>query len=82
MSKLSEMQVGDIAQIKGYSSGHSAYCGQLLSMGLTPNTVFTLVHRAPLGDPVQIQVRDTLLSLRQAEANLLDICLSPCDHHV
>ena len=40
---------------------------QLLSMGLTPGTVFEVVRLAPLGDPIQIKVRGFLLGLRYFE---------------
>jgi ferrous iron transport protein A len=40
-------------------------------MGLTPGTEFTVIRVAPLGDPVEIQVRGFHLSLRQQEADAL-----------
>ncbi len=40
---------------------------QLLSLGLTPGTVFEVVRLAPLGDPIQIKVRGFLLGLRYFE---------------
>ena len=40
-------------------------------MGLTPNTEFTVVRKAPLGDPIQLEVRNFQLSLRKKEAELL-----------
>ena len=41
---------------------------RLLEMGLTPGTDVRLVGRAPLGDPLEFEVRGYRLSLRQAEA--------------
>jgi ferrous iron transport protein A len=40
-------------------------------MGLTPGTEFTVIRFAPLGDPVEIQVRGFALSLRKDEATAL-----------
>jgi len=37
-------------------------------MGLVPGAEFTVVRRAPLGDPVEIEVLGFLLSLRADEA--------------
>ena len=42
-------------------------------MGLTPGTEFTVIRVAPLGDPVEIQVRGFHLSLRKQEADTLII---------
>lgn len=41
---------------------------RLLEMGLTPGTVVRIVGRAPLGDPLELDVRGYRLSLRHAEA--------------
>ena len=41
---------------------------RLLEMGLTKGAVCTLVRFAPLGDPLEVEVRGYRLSLRKAEA--------------
>lgn len=73
MTSLSDMQPGEVGRITGYNPGDAAYRRKLLSMGLTPNTYFQVVRRAPLGDPIQIRVHAYYLSLRQAEASALKI---------
>lgn len=70
---LADMQDGEYGRICGFHSGHSAYRRKLLVMGLTPNTCFQVLRRAPLGDPVQIQLHSCCLSIRQSEASLLKI---------
>jgi ferrous iron transport protein A len=40
----------------------------LLEMGLTPGVVCRVIGRAPLGDPLEIEVRGYRLSIRRAEA--------------
>ena len=42
-------------------------------MGLTKGTVLTLKKIAPLGDPVEVSLRDFDMSLRRAEADILII---------
>jgi ferrous iron transport protein A len=42
-------------------------------MGLTPGTHFTVTRQAPLGDPVEIEVRGFKLSLRKGEAAALQV---------
>lgn len=41
---------------------------RLLEMGLTPKTHVTMVKRAPLGDPLEIELRGYHLTLRLADA--------------
>ncbi len=73
MITLSELRPGEIGKICGFHAGDKAYRQKLLAMGLTPNTQFQVVRRAPLGDPVEIRVRNFHLSLRQGEAAILQI---------
>jgi ferrous iron transport protein A len=68
---LSDLKPGDYGKICGYRKGDKRYRQRLLAMGLTPNTAFQLVRRAPLGDPIQIRIRQFSLSLRQDEASIL-----------
>lgn len=69
MSKsLKEMAVGDSGRIVGFGEGSKAYRKKLLSMGLTPGEEFSVTRYAPMGDPVEIQVRGYSLSLRKEEA--------------
>ncbi len=71
--QLSDLKPGETARIIGYQKGNRVYRQRLLSMGLTPNTPFELVRRAPMGDPVEIRIRHFSLSLRQHEAAVLII---------
>jgi len=71
MSTLSDLKPGDTAVVRGFGSVSKTYQHQLLSMGLTPGTSFSLVRKAPLGDPVILFVRGFELSLRKNEAECL-----------
>jgi len=72
-----DLKRGDTATITGLHKGPNQYRKRLLSMGLTPGTPFTVLHIAPMGDPIAISVRGITLSLRRQEANLLGIeCLN------
>ncbi|MGF1612378.1 MAG: ferrous iron transport protein A [Gammaproteobacteria bacterium] len=69
---LRDLAAGDRGKVVDYDRFHTAsYRRKLLSMGLTPGTEFTVVRFAPLGDPVEIQVRGFSLSLRKDEATAL-----------
>ena len=69
--KLSDLQLGEKATIAGYENTSAQYRERLLSMGLTRGTEITLLKYAPLGDPVEIEIRDFKLSLRKEEAGSL-----------
>lgn len=68
---IGDLKPGDRARIVGMGRGMSGYRQRLMAMGLTPGVEFTLTRVAPLGDPVEIQVRGFSMSLRKAEAELL-----------
>lgn len=68
---LRDLAVGCTGRVIGYETTARSYKGKLLAMGLTPGTEFTVTRHAPLGDPVEIKVRDFKLSLRKVEADAL-----------
>ena len=49
---------------------------RLLEMGLTPGCEVAYVGAAPLGDPLEFQVRGYRLSLRKSEAARVEIKLA------
>lgn len=69
--KIKDLKIGDRVIITGYEKGNSEYRRKLLSMGLTRGTEFTLSKIAPMGDPVELEIRDFHLSLRKSEAEVL-----------
>jgi ferrous iron transport protein A len=71
--QIGELKVGQTARVVSLSPGDKAYRQRLIAMGLIPGTEFTLSRIAPLGDPVEIRVRGFALSLRKAEAGMLQI---------
>lgn len=66
--KLSELSIGDTAEVLAFAGGSRGYRARLMAMGLTPGTRFTLKRQAPLGDPIEIEVRGFSLTLRKQEA--------------
>ncbi len=53
--------------------GNSAAVRRLMDLGLVPGTRITHVRRAPLGDPLELVVRGTHLSLRLSEAGRVHV---------
>ncbi len=72
-STLGELRVGESARVRGYSKGAKGYRHKLLSMGLTPGTDFRVTRVAPMGDPIEIELRGFSLSLRKDEASALQV---------
>ncbi|TGO03106.1 iron transporter FeoA [Candidatus Thiomargarita nelsonii] len=68
---LGDMAVGDKGRVTGLEKGNKGYRKKLLAMGLTPGTEFSVIRYAPMGDPVEINVRGFALSLRKNEAAAL-----------
>jgi ferrous iron transport protein A len=70
---LRDLVVGDRARVVGFAQGGGAYRRKLLSMGLTPGVEVAVTRVAPMGDPVEIQVRGFALSVRRDEAAVLSV---------
>jgi ferrous iron transport protein A len=70
---LKDLRVGDRGLVRGYEEGGRAYRRKLLSMGLTPGVELEVIRVAPLGDPVEIRVRGTSVTLRRDEAAALQM---------
>ena len=70
---LADLRVGTRGRVIGFDKGTKDYRKKLLAMGLIKGTEF-IVHRvAPLGDPIEIEVRGYNLSLRKHEAATLTV---------
>ncbi|MDY0390733.1 MAG: FeoA family protein [Desulfobulbus oligotrophicus] len=68
---LNEIAVGQAGTVVGFTRKAGGYRQKLLAMGLTKGTAFKVVRVAPMGDPVEILVRNYSLSLRRDEAKAL-----------
>jgi len=73
MIAIKDLRIGDKAMIRGFRDCARQYRQKLLSMGLTPGAIIQLIRVAPLGDPIQILSRGCHVSLRKAEANVLQL---------
>jgi Fe2+ transport system protein FeoA len=67
VSSLAEIALGKAATVQAVD-GSRAFRRRLLEMGLVPGTQVRIVTIAPLGDPLQIEVRGGQWSIRRAEA--------------
>ena len=65
--RLSELPENRPAVI-GFLAMRGPLRKRLLALGVRPGAVVRVVRRAPLGDPLEIAVGDTLIAIRHAEA--------------
>lgn len=70
---LGELKTGDSGQVVSFRRTGCAYRRKLLAMGLTPGARFTVQRVAPLGDPIQLQVRGFRLTVRRDEASSVEV---------
>ncbi|WP_114717068.1 FeoA family protein [Vibrio cholerae] len=71
--KLSQMQAGERGIILALDGLSDTVRKKLMVMGVLPNTEVVLVRRAPMGDPLQVEVRGVSLALRENIAANIDV---------
>lgn len=69
---LGDLQPGKKAVIRRFLSDDPAFL-RFRELGLLPGTEVLSVRRAPLGDPIEFNVRGSLLSVRQREAEQIEV---------
>jgi Fe2+ transport system protein FeoA len=70
--RLSELVPGDRGKVVKVA-GDADAARRLMEMGLMRGTTVEVVRRAPLGDPLEVKVRGFMLTLRQAEAEHIEV---------
>ena len=68
----SELEVGQSARVVQVT-GTDDVSRRLLEMGLTPGAEIRRIGAAPLGDPLEFELRGYRLSLRRKEAEHIEI---------
>ena len=66
-ARLDQLAPGDRCVIRAID-GEPAIVRRLMELGLVPGTPVEMVRRAPFGDPFELRVRGTHLSIRRSEA--------------
>lgn len=65
---LNDLLPGDKARVKKVSVKETRLRQRLLDMGIAPGVEIEVKRVAPLGDPIEIEIRGFYLSLRRSEA--------------
>ena len=76
---LDKLEIGQTARIMSVG-GEGSSRQHFLDMGLIPDAIVKLVKYAPLGDPMEIMVHGYALTLRKADAMLIEI--EPCNDSI
>ena len=72
MNTLKQAKIGDTVSVVKLH-GEGAVKRRLMDMGITKGTEVYIRKVAPLGDPIDVTVRGYELSLRKADAEMLEI---------
>ena len=72
MSTLRDAKCGDTVKVVKIH-GEGAARRRIMDMGITKNVEFYIRKVAPLGDPVEVTVRGYELSLRKADAEMIEV---------
>ena len=64
-----QLTYGQNAKITGYSESQAR--SKLIEFGFVPGQVISISFRAPLGDPIAIEIGGGLVSMRREEARSL-----------
>ena len=72
MKTLKELKVGKKAKVVKLH-GEGAIKRRIMDMGITKGVEIQIRKVAPLGDPIEITVRGYELSLRKADAEMIEI---------
>lgn len=72
MKTLREVEIGETAKVVKLH-GEGAVKRRIMDMGLTKGTEVTVRKVAPLGDPIELTVRNYELSLRKADAEMVEV---------
>ena len=70
VKRLNEFKIGEMGIVK-IVEGEGKIRRRLFDMGITPSARIILKKKAPLGDPIEVNVRGYELTLRKDEAFLV-----------
>ncbi len=72
MRTLRDVKIGETATVVKLH-GEGAVKRRIMDMGITKNTNVMVRKVAPLGDPIEVNVRNYELSIRKADAEMIEV---------
>lgn len=71
--KLSELKIGEKARVKKLDIEDKQIRRHLLDMGITRGVEVKIKKVAPMGDPIDIELRDYELCIRKADLARIEV---------
>ena len=72
MKTLRDVKIGETVTVVKLH-GEGAVKRRIMDMGITKRTAVYVRKVAPLGDPIEVTVRNYELSLRKADAEMIEV---------
>ena len=72
MKTLRDVRIGETATVVKLH-GEGAVKRRIMDMGITKGTEIYVRKLAPLGDPIEVNVRNYELSIRKADAEMIEV---------
>ena len=71
---LADMKVGEKGVVEALE-GHGNIQHRLVDMGVVKGSHISVVKKAPLGDPIEVNVKGCALALRMNEAAMISVAV-------
>lgn len=69
---LADLAINEASRITGFTYSGRSF-SRLHSMGVIPGAEAVHLRTAPLGDPMQVRIEGTLLSIRRCDAQQIEV---------
>ncbi|MEE4245788.1 MAG: FeoA family protein [Kangiellaceae bacterium] len=73
MTTIKELQPGQKAVIRGFTSDDPSMASRMMALGIIPGEQIEMLRSAPFGDPMQIKAGSTFISIRKVDSDFIDI---------
>ena len=75
-TRLSSLARGDVCLVAEVAPEHAELKSRLYALGVIPGSKLEVLRYAPLGDPLQVKVGGSFLSIRKSEADIIKVELT------
>lgn len=75
-TRLSTLGYGDHCLVAEISAENAELRSRLYALGVIPGSRLQVLRFAPLGDPMQVKVGNSFISIRKSEAEIIEVELT------
>jgi len=72
-TSLAQASTGDSCVVLEIQPEPAELKSRLYALGVIPGSLLKVLRRAPLGDPIQIRVGGSYISIRETEASIISV---------